>query len=187
MTMVVAAPAPPTQHLTADEFARLYAGSYAELVDGVAKEKAVPHAPHGKVGYRMVMAVGRVVEAGDLGHVFTLDTFVKVGPDKVRGPDLCFLTYDRMPKARVPDGAIDVPPDLVVEVRSPSGSWGEGFGKVGEYLDIGVRAVVVIDMASRTASVYRPDRLQEIVAADDDLTVPDVLPGFAVRVGKLFE
>ena len=84
-------------------------------------------------------------------------------------------------------GSVEWPAGVVVEVRSQSDSWGEVFGKVGEYREAGVRAVVVIDMASRTASVYRLDRLQEIVAADDELTVPDVLTGFAVRVGKPFE
>ena len=39
----------------------------------------------------------------------------------------------------------------------------------------------------RSASVYRNDTRQQIFDAEDELTVPDVLPGFAVIVGKLFE
>jgi Uma2 family endonuclease len=78
-------------------------------------------------------------------------------------------------------------PDLVVEVRSPSDNWSKIFTKVGEYLGSGVRVVIVLDSATTSASVYRPEELQQIFHNGDELTVPDVLPGFAVTVRKLFE
>jgi hypothetical protein len=40
---------------------------------------------------------------------------------------------------------------------------------------------------SLTASVYRADELQRIFDNGDELTIPDVLPGFAVAVRRLFE
>ena len=59
--------------------------------------------------------------------------------------------------------------------------------KVVEYLRMGVRVVLVLDPASETASLYRPEVLQELLHKDAELTVPDVLPGFAVQVASLFE
>jgi hypothetical protein len=35
--------------------------------------------------------------------------------------------------------------------------------------------------------IYQPDALPRLVTENDDLTGGDVLPGFAVRFGELFE
>jgi Uma2 family endonuclease len=129
------------------------------------------------------------VEKRDLGHEMSNDSFVQTGgnPDTVRGPDVCFYSYERLPKGPVPDGLLSVVPDLLVEVRSPSERWGQLFAKVGEYLQAGVRIVIVLDALSGTASVYRPDEMQQIFHNSDALVVPDLLPDFSVPVGRLFE
>ncbi len=49
-----------------------------------------------------------------------------------------------------------------------------------------LNAVLVLDPDTLTASVYRGDTLQEIFRADDELTLPDVLPGFSVPVRRFF-
>ena len=58
------------------------------------------------------------------------------------------------------------------------------FGKVLEYLKAGVRVACILDPGTETVSVYRPDEIQQILTADDEFTLPDVLPGFRVRVGN---
>ena len=181
-------PPPAVALLGAAEFAARYAGRRAELIDGVVVEPPVPQQRHGKVCFRAAQALGNF-DAADAGHVTTNDSFVRTAsdPDRVRGADVCFFSFARLPRGDVPDGLLPVVPDLVVEVRSPSEGWNDVFTKVGEYLTAGVRVVVVLDMPTRSASVYRTDALQEIIAADADLVVPDVLPGFAANVGKLFE
>ena len=127
--------------LTADEFARRYAGEQVELIDGVVKELPVAQQKHGKSCYRAAMAIGSFVEAGDLGHITTNDSFVKTAadPDRVRGADVCFFSYERLPKGEMPEGLLPVSPELVIEVRSPSERWNSVFTKVGEYLSAGVR------------------------------------------------
>jgi Uma2 family endonuclease len=86
----------------------------------------------------------------------------------------------------VPDGVIPVTPELVVEVRSPSDSWSDVVSKMLDYLRAGVSVVVLLDPATRSASVYRDQVRQEIFEADQNLVLPDVLPGFAVSVAALF-
>jgi Uma2 family endonuclease len=86
----------------------------------------------------------------------------------------------------VPDGVIPVTPELVVEVRSPSDLWIDIMSKALDYLRAGVAVVVILDPKSRTASVYRGSADQEIFEADQNLVLPDVLPGFAVPVAALF-
>jgi Uma2 family endonuclease len=183
-----AASAAPATLMTADEFTARYAHIHAELVKGVVKEYPVPFPKHGFICSRIDRLLGNHVDANDLGRVATNDSWIKTGsnPDTVRGADVCFFSYERLPKGEVPEGLLSVVPDLVVEVRSPTDRWIGIFTKVGEYLGVGVRVVVILDPATASASVYRADELQQIRHNGDELTLPDVLPGFAVVVGQLF-
>jgi Uma2 family endonuclease len=78
-------------------------------------------------------------------------------------------------------------PRLVLEVLSPSETWVNVLRRIATHLKAGVKVVVILDPRSETASVYRPDVVQEVLRAADTLTVPEVLPGFAVAVATLFE
>jgi Uma2 family endonuclease len=108
------------------------------------------------------------------------------GPDTVRGADIAFWSYERLPKGDVPEGLLPVAPDLVIEIRSPSERWTKVFAKVLEYLDAGVSVACILDPQTETLSVYRADEIQQILTAEDDFTLPDVLPEFRVRVGQFF-
>jgi Uma2 family endonuclease len=182
--------APSVPLLTAEEFARRYAGQRFELVKGILKELPMPaSAKHGKICATATYLLSDFVLKHDVGHVMSNDSYVKVksDPDVVRGADVSYYSYERLPKGKVPEGILPVAPDLVVEVRSPNDGWSEIFIKVGEYLGCGVRVVIVLDEVSLTASVYRAEEIQRIFDNGDELTVPDVLPGFGVAVRRLFE
>ena len=185
-TTAQTAPAIP---MTAAEFAQRHGSDRVELVKGQVRELPMPFPKHGKVCSRIAYLLYDHVKKHDLGHVMSNNSFVQTrsNPDTVRGPDVSFYSYERLPRGKVPDGLLPVVPNLVVEVRSPSDRWGELFGKVGEYLQAGVRVVIVLDEPTATASVYRSDELQQIFHNGDAVIVPDVLPGFSVPVQRLFE
>ncbi len=188
-TLSAAAPPPPPPGLvTAEEFTTRYAHLRAELVKGIVKVYPVPYLKHGILCSTICRFVGNHVEAHDFGRVASNDSWIKTGsnPDTVRGADLCYFSYERLPKGDVPEGLLSVAPELVIEVRSPSDRWINMFVKVGEYLQADVRVVVILDPSSASASVYRADELQQIFHSGDELTLPDVLPGFAVPVSRLF-
>jgi Uma2 family endonuclease len=110
------------------------------------------------------------------------------GVELVRGR----VVWSARPRSsRVPQEAIPedpkIAPELVIEVRSPTDRWSQLFAKVGEYLGAGVLVVVIIDPNTETVSVYRDDGRQQILTTTDELTLPDVLPGFAVPVARFFE
>ncbi len=177
-----------TAPMTADEFTTRYANGRAELVRGVVKEYPVPFQKHGFICGDVFWRIKSHVVEHDLGRASCNDSWVQTGrnPDTVRGGDVCFFSYDRLPKGEVPDRLLPVAPDLVVEVHSPSNRWNDTFAMVVEYLDAGVRAVVVLDPKTASASVYRVDELQRVLHNGDELTLPDILPGFAVPVRHLF-
>jgi hypothetical protein len=175
--------------MTAAVFARRHGGEYCELVNGHKRELPMAFPKHGKICSRTCYFLCEHSERHDCGHVMTKDSFVQTrrDPDTVRGADVSYYSYERLPKGKVPDGLLPVQPDLLVEVRSPSERWTEVFARVVEYLHAGVRVVIVLDEPTATASVYRPDELQQIFHNGDALVIPDVLPGFSVPVLRLFE
>lgn len=186
---VPAAPAPPG--LTLDEFLRGYAGAYVEVIDGVVKEIPMPQPLHGQVCFRAALRIGGFIEEHGLGSVCTNDTFVLIRRDplQVRGADVVYWGKAKAPDGVPREGMITAPPDLCVEVVSPTNTWSEVFTKVGEYLGIGVPAVLVLDPHTATAPVYRnqPGTAQQIFNRTDTLTIPDVLPGFTIPVTRFFE
>ena len=186
--VIPSAPAPPSGGLTVAEFSRRYGHRYVELIRGVVREIPMPFARHGIVCGQISRYLGNFVEDRDLGRIITNDSFVQTetDPDTLVGAEVSYYCYERLPRGPIPEGILPVQPDLVVEVRSPSNTWTAIFGKVSDYLKVGVRAVVVLDPATVTASVYRAEAIQVSFRATEDLVVPEVLAGFAVRVEKLF-
>jgi Uma2 family endonuclease len=175
--------------LTAEEFGRRPDdGRPEELVRGRIVMTPPPGSRHGKVCSKADRIIGNFVEEHDLGHVLSNDSGVitERDPDTVRGADVMYYSYDRVPPGPVTEGYLSQTPDLVVEVLSPSDRWAQVVLKVGEYLNAGVRIVLVVDPGSEIVIVYSPEGPPNTLRRDDELTLPDVLPGFCVAVSRLF-
>ena len=184
------ATATATPLLTAEEFANLPdPGAPQELVRGRIVSMPVPGRRHGYVCHRIVRLLGEYVESRDLGRVLCNDSGVitQRGPDTVRGADVAYYSFERLPKGPVPDGVGPEIPELVVEVRSPSDRWREIHDKVNEYLKAGVLAVVVLDPDAETGHVFTSDDPPRSLTASDELALPGVFEGFRVSVGRFFE
>jgi Uma2 family endonuclease len=121
------------------------------------------------------------------GHVATNDSAVIINPDTVRGADVCYYSEARWPRAQVGQGPPPVPPDLVVEVYSPSNRPGEMLEKVSEYLRAGVPMVWTVHPERRNLTIYRGDDPTPLVLTETDVVenLPE-LPGFHCRVAEFF-
>jgi Uma2 family endonuclease len=175
---------------TADEFAhRPDPGYPEELVRGriVAMPPSQPR--HGQVCSKVVRFVGIYAEDHDLGHVLSNDSGVitERGPDTVRGADIAFYSYDRVPRGSIPAGYLAVPPNLVFEVRSPDDRWAAVLSKVAEYLSAGVTVVGVLDPERRTIHLFEGEAPVRIFSEGDELTIPSVLGEFRVPVNRFFD
>lgn len=189
-TATPSAPLPATPLMTAEEFLKLHGHECnVELVKGRVVRYPMPGGKHGTVCLNAAILIGGFVKRTGLGRAMSNDTFVRTGsgPDTFRGADVCFLSYARLPKEQeTPDGPIPAP-DLVVEVRSPTDRMKQLSEKAYEYIDAGVAVVVVLLPETKTAAVFRNDELPVRLDGTAELTLPDVLPGFAVPVGAFFE
>ncbi len=176
--------------MTAEEFGeRPDPGHPEELVKGRVVALPPANRRHGQICLKVGRILGNFVEELDLGHVLSNDAGVitQRDPDSVRGADIAFYSYERLPKGPLPQGYGPEVPELVIEVLSPSDRWPKVLQKVGEYLDAGVRVVVVLDEESRTAKVFGAEGTTRTLGAEDELSLPGVLEGFQVRVGRFFE
>ena len=176
--------------MTAEEYARRPDLGYPEeLVRGKVVPMPQPNRRHGQVCNKAGRIFGNFADDHDLGHVLSYDASVitERGPDTVRGADVAFYSYARLPKGPLAPTYGPELPELVVEVVSPSDRWPKVLAKVAEYLGAGVTVVVVLDEPPPTARVFYADGPLQGLGPDDELTVPDLLPGFAVPVRRFFE
>jgi Uma2 family endonuclease len=164
-------------------------GKRLELIDGAVVEVPGAGALRIAIVVLFLKHLGRFVEQHDLGLAFPtgLAYVLRRNPDQVRIPDVSFVAWDSVPPEGVPEGFWEGPPTLAVEVVSPYDRADDIHNRVQDYLDAGTRQVWVLWPQTRSVSVYRPDADTREPGPDATLDGDDVLPGFTVRVGDLFD
>lgn len=165
-------------------------GYPSELVRGKIVRMNIPKPLHGLVCNNISWLITTFVKKHQLGWVFSNDSGVitERDPDSVRGPDVAYCSYKRLPKRSRPKrDYLAVAPELAVEVRSPDDRWSKLHAKVTEYLDAGVLVVCVVEPKDEFVMVYTADAAPRRLAGDDLLKLPNILPGFSVRVREFFE
>ena len=175
---------------TAEELLRLPTdGRRMELVKGKVYELPPAGARHGSVAMNIGMLLGAHVRLNGLGRVFAAETgfTVERHPDTMRAPDAAFVSNLRLPQGELPDGFLELAPDLAVEVVSPSDSRREIQEKAEGWLLAGTHLVWVINPVTRAAMIYRSRGDVQHATEEDYLHGEDVVPGFSCRLGVLFD
>jgi Uma2 family endonuclease len=179
-----------TDLMKAEDYGRMPDGGRpSELVRGKVVWMNPPFPRHGQVCFRVARILANHVEQKQLAHILCNDSGVitERDPDTVRGADVAYYSYARVPKGPLPAGYLDVAPDLVFEVLSPSDRWNEVQRKVSEYLNVGVAIVCVVDPTKEQLHVFYQDKPPVVLAAADELALPELLGEFRVAVRQIFE
>ena len=179
-----------TALLTADDLFRLPDDGFHryELVKGELVTMAPPGFGHGGTAFRIARHAGNAVERLALGGEVVVEAgfMLQRDPDTVRGPDVAYVSAQRLPardqRARYFEGA----PDLAVEVVSPNDTVADVLEKVQEYLAAGTRLVWVAEERTRTVTVYRPNGSAQVLHESETLSGEEVLPGFTLAVRDIF-
>lgn len=159
-----------------------------ELVRGEVVEVPPPGAVHNWIVGTIYRLLWVFAHERRLGAVFgdNMGYVLSREPATVRVPDVSFVARERIPAAGLPAGAWLIPPDLAVEVVSPTDRLREIEDKVQDYLAAGVRLIWVVRPEARTVVVHTVDNAPDERAAADTLDGADVLPGFGVPIAELF-
>jgi Uma2 family endonuclease len=157
-----------------------------ELVEGTLVEKAMGFF-EGRVGGILLYFIETFLNEHNVGFCACADSMMRIVPGRVRLPDVSFVSWDKLPRRRVPKKPIaDLVPDLAVEVLSRGNTRREMKIKREEYFRGGVRLVWEINPKKQSARVYTsPTQFQEI-GPDGVLDGGEVLPGFVLPLQKLF-
>jgi len=180
---------PQQKLLTAEEFRLLPdRGERRELRRGVVVVMNLPGFRHGEVCGNVYHYVDNFVRQRQLGRTISNDSGIITtrNPDTVRGADVSYYSYSRVPKGQSPTGYAGAPPEIVFEVVSPYNTRPEIATKTGEYLRTGINVVCVVDPQFQTVNLHYPDKPSETLRSDDPLTFAE-LPGFSLAVQKLFD
>ncbi len=175
--------------ITAEEFERFAAlpanaDRRLEYIGGEVIE-VVSNQVSSALAYRIGLFIGMYlmqhpqvegfVTGSDGGYVIAGERYI---------PDVAFVSKARQaaPSDR-PYGLI--PPDLAVEVLSPTNDPDDMRIKVGNYLAVGT-VVWVVNPSKQLVQVFAPGQIVQKLDIDDTLNGGDVLPGFALALKDLF-
>ena len=178
----------PTKTLVSiEELAAMPNSTLHELVEGELLQVSPTKVAHGRFEHRFSRLLGNFVDEHGLGEVMVgeIGMIIRRDPDTVRAADVLFISHERFEQA-TKDSYLDVPPELVVEVLSPSESWTMVRRKLHDYFEMGVTVVVIADVEQSAITLFRsPTELVELHLGDT-LTLPDLLPGFELPLATLF-
>lgn len=128
-------------------------------------------------------AVSVFVRQNKLGRVSGADGGYMVMGEKYI-PDAAFISYARQPKQSY-EAYNPLPPDLAIEVLSPSNDEWEMRVKIANYLQSGT-VVWLADPDRQRMEVYAPGQPVQKLGIDDVLDGGTVLPGFKLPVRDIF-
>jgi Uma2 family endonuclease len=182
---------PPAKRLTYRDLLRMPDdGVRHELIDGEAYVIPGPDAEHQDVLLDLGIAFKQAAASGPVGtRVFISPLDVVLAEDTVLQPDLLVLAPGG--KATIVRG-IEGPPDLVVEVLSPTSVRRDRGIKLATYARFGVGEYWLVDLVRHAIEVYhlaagapRAYRLVRIYRPGEILATP-LLPALALDLAKLF-
>ena len=177
--------------ITAEEFLHLPdptdGTTLHELLQGEVIAMPRPGFRHGRRQYRIAAILDAYGSSTKLGRAATdIGLLLERDPDTVRGPDVVYLSAERLPFDREPVGFLTVAPEVCVEILSPTNRRAELRDKIIEYFRFGVRMVWIVDPEEKTLTIYRSADEARLYHETARVNGEDVLPGFECKVAELF-
>lgn len=157
-----------------------------EIIDGELYVVSPPIPVHQQVLKRVFRTFDRAAEASSAGEVYLSPIGVKLSDRDVVQPDLLFIARDRL--SIVSEKTIDGPPDIVVEILSPSTRGKDLNEKAELYARSGIPEYWQVDPRRRSIVVLRlVDGAYQPEPTSDGIARSRVLPGVAIPIAPLFE
>ncbi|MEM7551950.1 MAG: Uma2 family endonuclease [Bacteroidota bacterium] len=138
---------------TVEDYLQLEEGLLAQLIEGELIVSPSPLTTHQRVLRKLFSALNSRLEKS--GEVFLAPLDLHIDHKNVFQPDLMYLSSRH--SGYVIERGLNGPPDLVVEIISPSNSIFDRNTKKKKYLEFGVGEYWIIDPANKTFELYTED------------------------------
>jgi Uma2 family endonuclease len=194
--MLIEMTAPPkpeiaSRGLTAAEYLAHYGETSQpmELIEGEVFIMPAPLHYHAQVSANLMWLLQSHVRPEKLGGVFAEPTDVHFSEDTVLQPDLLFIHRENTACRVWEDGYLHGPPDLCIEILSPSTAKRDRGVKFELYERYGVREYWLVEPDLKFVEVYQRagDHLKRLGVFDEAGEFEcAVLPGLRVKAGEIF-
>lgn len=179
---------PPTPYPAAlERFLALPEGTPCQLIAGELVMSPAPIPLHQYIVGHFHWQLFQFVEAASLGQVFASPIDVQLNERSIFQPDILFLSKEKL--ALIGERMIEGPPNLVVEVLSPSSAYHDLRTKFRAYEQAGIEEYWIVDPERRSVEVFanREGKFQLRQEAEGEGAVQSVLlPGFSVELTSIF-
>ncbi len=163
-------------------------GNRYEIIDGKLYVTPAPAMRHQLVSMRLSNILHQHVISARIGHVFHAPAAVILGPHRQVQPDLFFISRERT--KLVTSKEVDGPPDLAIEIVSPSSKKADRVVKSAAYADSGISWYWIVDPDGRTLEEYRLETGQYHLVRkceEPDVFEPVLFPGLTLPLEDLFD
>ncbi len=162
-------------------------GKRYELIEGKLKQMPGPNYKHGILTSRLIRALGDFLKSqGQSPDLALTNMAFELAKKTAPIPDVAFVIGDRAAGVDM-NKAFPGPPDLAIEIMSPTDKWSEVIDKVKLYQHYQTNLVWIVDPFDRGVYVYSLGQPRRSLLASEELTGEGVLPGFTLALQALFD
>ncbi len=183
---------PPSMRLEDDDFFDFCQANKELRIERTAEGDYEIMAPTGgETGGRNSSLIAQLyfwADNDDRGVVFDSSTGFVLPNGATRSPDASWVKKSRLKKLTPEQKQKFLPlcPDFVIELRSSNDSLKTLQDKMHEYIENGASLGWLIDPKKRQVSVFQAGEKIQVLENPDSLTAAKLLPGFELRLQKIW-
>jgi Uma2 family endonuclease len=148
-----------TKNWTVDDYVLLgETDTPCELINGDLIKSSAPNPYHQRVSKKLFKLLDRA--STNFGEVFYAPIDLYIDQKNVFQPDL--LVISKPKSSLITNRGIEGPPEIVIEIISPSNVFIDRNTKKKNYLDFGVQEYWIVDPGNRTLEIYAPQTGKDI-------------------------
>lgn len=143
-----------TKEWTADDYLLLgEIKTPCQLINGELIMSPAPNPEHQRISGKVFKILDKATQG--TGEVFYAPIDLYMNEKNVFQPDLVYLSDQN--KKHLTARGIEGPPDIVVEIISPSNSYTDRNQKKDSYLAFKIKEYWIVDPGNRTIEIYTPE------------------------------
>ncbi|MEG4347583.1 Uma2 family endonuclease [Microcoleus sp. A003_D6] len=183
---------PAIQSMTVEQFYEFCLVNRDLRIERTASGEVIIMAPAfsdtGNRNFNIALQLGKWAEEDGTGEAFDSSAGFTLPNGATRSPDVSWIKLERWNALTEEQKASFAPicPDFAIELRSASDTLKGLQKKMQEYIENGVSLGFLLDRKNRKVYIYRPHREPEILDNPETVSADPELPGFALRMAKIW-